>query len=64
MDTTRYDDAGNPYGPTTCPCCQGADEYNPHALCDACAVAALAGQYPHGCDHEDNCTHHARGGFQ
>lgn len=56
--SAEFDEVGNSFDPATCPCCQGVDEFNPHALCDACTVAALAGEYPHGCDHTRNCPTH------
>ena len=55
---TTTDEGGNPFAPSTCPCCQGKDEYNPHDLCDACVVAAFEGRYPHGCTHNDHCQPH------
>lgn len=49
FDDAEFDEGGNPFDPTSCPCCQGAMTYDPNALCDACLVAGLEGRYPHGC---------------
>lgn len=54
---SAIDEHGNAFDPS-CPCCRGMDRYETAALCDACTAAALAGIYPHGCDHDLNCPIH------
>lgn len=49
IDETRLDAHGNSFWADGCPCCGGKEELDTASLCDGCMMAAIVGEYPHGC---------------